>query len=103
MFCSSYCFVVLCRIVGPAEEQKELQRLRDEVKKAERKRDKQQRKRKMAASLSFALEEDEEEQEDGGGAEEPAKLKKVAKNPDVDTSHLPDRGRRKGTCVLKIE
>jgi len=79
------------------EERRELVALRAEVKK----REKQRRKRKMAASLSFSLDEDGEggEGEDG----EQAQLKddqkggsvhkrKVAKNPDVDTSHLPDRG-----------
>ena len=61
----------------------------------------------MAASLSFTLDEDEGQVDEvapsagGEGLDEKEKgmllpKKKVAKNPDVDTSHLPDRG----ACAL---
>lgn len=51
-------------------------------------RDKLKKKRHLKSSLSFAL---DDEEEDAGG-EDLESRKKVAKNPDVDTSHLPDRG-----------
>lgn len=69
-------------------------------KQRERERKKEQ-KRKIA-SLSFNVEDDEEdEEEDEDYLEEvelekeelPKKKKKLGKNPDVDTSFLPDRDR----------
>lgn len=73
------------------EERRDLMALRAEIKK----REKQRRKRKMASSLSFALDEEEEgdEQQPQQQQEGRDHKKKVAKNPDVDTSHLPDRER----------
>ncbi|KXJ25444.1 protein FAM50A-A [Exaiptasia diaphana] len=62
----------------------------DEEESKKSKREKKREKQKQAATLSFGL--DEEEDED----EEPAvvfKKKKLGKNPDVDTSFLPDRER----------
>lgn len=75
---------------GPTdEEKKEVERLRAEVKTLEKKK----RKRKMAASLSFDV--DEVCEDLGEKVEEESKptKKKISKNPDVDTSHLPDRER----------
>lgn len=48
----------------------------------------------MKASLSFMVDEDENENEEDKEIEEILPIKKkIAKNPDVDTSHLPDRER----------
>ena len=58
----------------------------------------------MKASLSFLNEEDDEDEDKEEKEEreefyeerkknEPLKKKKIAKNPDVDTSHLPNRER----------
>ncbi|XP_054859428.1 protein FAM50A isoform X1 [Eublepharis macularius] len=80
------------------EQSKELQLKLERMRERERK---QEQKRKIS-SLSFTL--DEEEEEDGAEEEEdeeaelereelPAKKRKLGKNPDVDTSFLPDRDR----------
>ncbi|XP_060102201.1 protein FAM50A-like [Heteronotia binoei] len=80
------------------EQSKELQVKLERMRERERK---QEQKRKIS-SLSFTL--DEEEEEDRGGEEEeeevelereevPTKKRKLEKNPDVDTSFLPDRDR----------
>ncbi|KAK3728745.1 hypothetical protein QZH41_012097, partial [Actinostola sp. cb2023] len=64
----------------------------DEQESKKSKRDKKREKQKQAAALSFGLNEEVEEDEE----EEPAvtfKKKKLGKNPDVDTSFLPDRER----------
>ncbi|CAK8689309.1 protein FAM50A-like [Clavelina lepadiformis] len=58
-----------------------LQARKDKIRKKE--------KARSAAALSFNLEEDGEDDED----EEFVVAKKVKKNPDVDTSFLPDRDR----------
>ena len=71
------------------EVEKEVQQLRSEV----RKREKQKKKRKMAASLSFDVDTLDEEGEDEVAEQNVVvPKKKIMKNPDVDTSHLPDKG-----------
>uniref|UniRef100_A0A8C5PHH2 FAM50A/XAP5 C-terminal domain-containing protein n=1 Tax=Leptobrachium leishanense TaxID=445787 RepID=A0A8C5PHH2_9ANUR len=82
-------------------------------KQRERERKKEQ-KRKIA-SLSFNLEEDEEEEEDDEEDDDdeeeedmvdkalPKKKKKLGKNPDVDTSFLPDRDREEEENRLREE
>lgn len=79
-------------------------------KQRERERKKEQ-KRKIA-SLSFNVEDDEEdEEEDEDYMEEvelekeelPKKKKKLGKNPDVDTSFLPDRDREEEENRLREE
>ncbi|XP_048579296.1 protein FAM50A [Nematostella vectensis] len=62
----------------------------DEEENKKSKKEKKREKQKQAAALSFALEEDEEEQEE---IPVPVKKKKPGKNPEVDTSFLPDRER----------
>ncbi|CAM9136111.1 unnamed protein product [Ectocarpus sp. 12 AP-2014] len=57
---------------------------------------KKRKKKKLISTLSFGEEIEEDDQgEGGGGAEEPP-LKLGKKNPNVDTSFLPDREREKG-------
>ncbi|XP_073397332.1 protein FAM50A [Dendrobates tinctorius] len=79
-------------------------------KQRERERKKEQ-KRKIA-SLSFNVDDDEEdEEEDEDDMEEdesekedlPKKKKKLGKNPDVDTSFLPDRDREEEENRLREE
>ncbi|XP_069604029.1 protein FAM50A [Ranitomeya imitator] len=79
-------------------------------KQRERERKKEQ-KRKIA-SLSFNVDDDEEdEEEDEDSMEEdesekedlPKKKKKLGKNPDVDTSFLPDRDREEEENRLREE
>uniref|UniRef100_A0A3Q3FZQ1 Family with sequence similarity 50 member A n=1 Tax=Labrus bergylta TaxID=56723 RepID=A0A3Q3FZQ1_9LABR len=78
------------------EQSKELQL---KLEKQKEKKRKEEQKRKIA-SLSFNPEdegEEEEEEEEENEEEEldyaPVKKKKLGKNPDVDTSFLPDRDR----------
>uniref|UniRef100_V9L2K1 Plexin-A3-like protein n=1 Tax=Callorhinchus milii TaxID=7868 RepID=V9L2K1_CALMI len=84
-------------------------------KQKERERKKEE-KRKIA-SLSFTLQDEEEEEEedeeevveeDGSDGEDvltevPVKKKKLGKNPDVDTSFLPDREREEEENRLREE
>ncbi|XP_031565192.1 protein FAM50A-like isoform X2 [Actinia tenebrosa] len=60
----------------------------DEQENKKSKREKKREMQKQAAALSFGLDEEEEEEIDI-----PIKKKKLGKNPDVDTSFLPDRER----------
>uniref|UniRef100_A0AAQ5XDM6 FAM50A/XAP5 C-terminal domain-containing protein n=1 Tax=Amphiprion ocellaris TaxID=80972 RepID=A0AAQ5XDM6_AMPOC len=83
------------------EQSKELQL---KLEKQKEKKRKEEQKRKIA-SLSFNPEDEEEEEEEENEEEEPdlsicfclidapVKKKKLGKNPDVDTSFLPDRDR----------
>ncbi|KAM9584714.1 LOW QUALITY PROTEIN: protein FAM50A [Morphnus guianensis] len=90
------------------EQSRELQLKLERQRERERK---QEAKRKIC-SLSFSLEEAEEEEEEGGGeeddpdreaSEEPPKKRKLGKNPDVDTSFLPDRDREEEENRLREE
>jgi hypothetical protein len=63
-----------------------------ELKKEIKKQDKELKRKKMKSSLSF-LSNEEDELEGGDALEILPLKKKIAKNPDVDTSHLPDRER----------
>ncbi|XP_007933547.1 protein FAM50B [Orycteropus afer afer] len=71
------------------ERRLHLETLRQKARKLERKR--------KISSLSFSLEEVEEEESTGAQGPESAvvtkKRKNLGKNPDVDTSFLPDRDR----------
>ncbi|XP_006029390.1 protein FAM50A [Alligator sinensis] len=95
------------------ELQLKLERLRERALKQEQKR--------QISSLSFSLEEEEEEEEEeveevggeeGTGSppdddpdkdEQPPKRRKLGKNPDVDTSFLPDRDREEEENRLREE
>uniref|UniRef100_A0A8D0L7W6 Family with sequence similarity 50 member B n=1 Tax=Sphenodon punctatus TaxID=8508 RepID=A0A8D0L7W6_SPHPU len=99
------------------EQSKELQLKLERQRERERK---QEQKRKIS-SLSFTLdeeEEEEEEEEDDDEDEEegidqeeeepepeesPPKKRKLGKNPDVDTSFLPDRDREEEENRLREE
>ncbi|XP_015266017.1 PREDICTED: protein FAM50A-like, partial [Gekko japonicus] len=85
--------------------------LRRKLERMRERERKQEQKRKIS-SLSFTL--DEEEEEDGGEEEEeeevelereelPTKKRKLGKNPDVDTSFLPDRDREEEENRLREE
>lgn len=86
--------------------QLKLERLRERARK--------QQQRRQICSLSFNLEEEEEEEGGGGGGgdspprdpprdEEPPRKRKLGKNPDVDTSFLPDRDREEEENRLREE
>ncbi|XP_064415293.1 protein FAM50A isoform X2 [Latimeria chalumnae] len=95
------------------EQSKELQLKLEKQREKERKKE---QKRKIA-SLSFNPEEEEDEEEeeeeeehdDGSENEDiseeeiPMKKKKLGKNPDVDTSFLPDRDREEEENRLREE
>ncbi|XP_023189310.1 protein FAM50A [Xiphophorus maculatus] len=98
------------------EQSKELQL---KLEKQKEKKRKEEQKRKIA-SLSFNPDEEEEEDEDDDYDEDdddddddknyeedqdcvPVKKKKLGKNPDVDTSFLPDRDREEEENRLREE
>ncbi|XP_065066853.1 protein FAM50A-like [Rhopilema esculentum] len=74
------------------EHEKRIATETKESERRERKRKKQEAKEKakQSSTLSFDLDEDVEEEE---VAFEPPPARKITKNPDVDTSFLPDRER----------
>ncbi|XP_068856084.1 protein FAM50A [Aphelocoma coerulescens] len=74
----------------------------------QRERQRKQEAQRKISSLSFSLGEEEEEEEQRGGdgeeaPEEPPKKRKLGKNPDVDTSFLPDRDREEEENRLREE
>uniref|UniRef100_A0AAR2JPB9 Protein FAM50A n=1 Tax=Pygocentrus nattereri TaxID=42514 RepID=A0AAR2JPB9_PYGNA len=85
------------------EQSKELQL---KLEKQKEKKRKEEQKRKIA-SLSFNPDEGEDEEEEENDEEEeddtPIKKKKLGKNPDVDTSFLPDREREEEENRLREE
>uniref|UniRef100_A0A672U4N6 Family with sequence similarity 50 member B n=1 Tax=Strigops habroptila TaxID=2489341 RepID=A0A672U4N6_STRHB len=82
------------------EQSRELQMKLERQRERERK---QEAKRKIC-SLSFSLEEDpEREGEAFEGGVLPPKKRKLGKNPDVDTSFLPDRDREEEENRLREE
>uniref|UniRef100_A0A8C4SDF8 Family with sequence similarity 50 member A n=1 Tax=Erpetoichthys calabaricus TaxID=27687 RepID=A0A8C4SDF8_ERPCA len=83
------------------EQSKELQL---KLEKQKEKKRKEEQKRKIA-SLSFNPdgEEEEGEEEDDRDDDVPIKKKKLGKNPDVDTSFLPDRDREEEENRLREE
>jgi protein FAM50 len=62
------------------------------------------KKKRPAAALSFSLEEEEEDGEEQEPATKKAKAAdgavKVKKNPNIDTSFLPDKDREEKVCPL---
>ncbi|XP_041129767.1 protein FAM50A [Polyodon spathula] len=91
------------------EQSKELQL---KLEKQKEKKRKEEEKRKIA-SLSFNPEDEEEEEDQEEEEEEvdscegdddlPVKKRKLGKNPDVDTSFLPDRDREEEENRLREE
>lgn len=65
----------------------------------ERKRRKEKENSKKQSTLSFDIEDDEEEPDDEEPANVPAK--RIMKNPNVDTSFLPDREREEEEKKLR--
>lgn len=100
------------------EREKQLakkEQFKDLQLKLEKQREKERKKeeKRKIASLSFTLDDDEDEEEDEEEEEEeeeefereelPKKKKKLGKNPDVDTSFLPDRDREEEENRLREE
>uniref|UniRef100_A0A8C3BNH5 FAM50A/XAP5 C-terminal domain-containing protein n=1 Tax=Cairina moschata TaxID=8855 RepID=A0A8C3BNH5_CAIMO len=83
------------------ELQLKLERLRERARK--------QQQRRQIRSLSFCMDEEpDDEGGDGAGSppppqEEPPRKRKLGKNPDVDTSFLPDREREEEENRLREE
>lgn len=97
--------------------QKEREKNKEQLKALEAKEAEKSKQRKQIQTLSFNLEEDDEDEEaeDAGESSsdsskklkwteqiEPAK-KKIKKNPNVDTSFLPDREREEAENKLREE
>ncbi|XP_073937837.1 protein FAM50B [Castor canadensis] len=61
-----------------------------------------ERKRKIS-NLSFTLDDGDGYEDDEGGTAEASKSKNLGKNPDVDTSFLPDRDREEEENRLREE
>ncbi|XP_071496351.1 protein FAM50A-like [Diadema antillarum] len=89
------------------EREKELAQ---SIKSSSDKSGKRRRKHKNAGTLSFNMDEDEEEGEENEEKEEngfyddedvPKKKKRIGKNPDVDTSFLPDRDREEEESKMR--
>lgn len=96
------------RQLAQRQQERELQRQRE----IQKKREQQERQRRQIAALSFKLEdeseeeeEDEDERDEGADDEdgEPPAKRKLGKNPDVDTSFLPDRDREEDEKGLREE
>ncbi|XP_070557900.1 protein FAM50A-like [Ptychodera flava] len=89
------------------EREKELAKAAPHVLKAAEKRKKEKQKQKYKSALSFDVDEDEDDcsddDDDDEEKEEPVvfKKKKLGKNPDVDTSFLPDRDREEEENKLR--
>jgi protein FAM50 len=82
--------------VGTTESEKRQQELELQAEE-KKKKAKDQKRKKMASALSFAM-DDGDEDGNGEGAEEEEitlkrPLKKLSKDPNVETSFLPDRER----------
>ena len=94
------------RQLAKKEQSKELQLKLEKLREKERKKE---AKRKIS-SLSFTLEEEEAGEEEVAADEEElereeitTKKRKMGKNPDVDTSFLPDRDREEEENRLREE
>lgn len=81
--------------------QKQAEKEREKLKALEAKQAEKNRQKKQIQSLSFNFEDDQDEEEEDEKEEPswkdiseiPPPKKKIRKNPDVDTSFLPDRER----------
>ncbi|KAG8247641.1 protein FAM50 homolog [Homalodisca vitripennis] len=88
--------------------QKQLEKEREQQRQLEAKQAEKNRQKKQIQALSFDVdgseeeEEDDEEDKDSDKEEFPV-LKKIRKNPDVDTSFLPDREREEEENRLREE
>lgn len=95
------------RQLAQRQQERELQRQRE----IQKKREQQERQRRQIAALSFKLEDESEEEEAADDQDEeadeedgePPVKRKLGKNPDVDTSFLPDRDREEDEKGLREE
>lgn len=96
------------RQLAQRQQERELQRQRE----IQKKREQQEKQRRQIAALSFKLDEDgedeeeeqqEEEEEEVEDEYEPPTKRKLGKNPDVDTSFLPDRDREEEEKRIREE
>lgn len=73
--------------------QKEEEKEKEKQRQLEAKMEAKNMQKRQIQTLSFAQEDDEEENQDEEEVEDvkPVLPKKIKKNPDVDTSFLPDR------------
>ena len=95
--------------------QKEKEKNKEQMKALEAKEAEKSKQKKQIQALSFNVEEDEDddEDEDGDSSSDSKKLKwseqlesaskKIKKNPNVDTSFLPDREREEAENKLREE
>ncbi|GFS47681.1 protein FAM50 homolog [Trichonephila clavipes] len=99
------------RQLAQKQHEKELQRQKEMREKQEAK----ERQKRQIASLSFRMDEDDEEEDEEDGEKDNTESylsntdeslppqKKICKNPDVDTSFLPDREREEEERKLREE
>ncbi|XP_054258229.1 protein FAM50 homolog [Macrosteles quadrilineatus] len=80
--------------------QKQLEKEREQQRQLEAKQAEKNRQKRQIQALSFDLEGEEEDEEE---EEEVSLAKKIKKNPDVDTSFLPDREREEEENRLREE
>lgn len=79
--------------------QKQWEKEQEKQRQLEAKEAEKNRQKRQIQALSFSLQDDEEDEGEGEGEESDGKsdedvkpiVKKIKKNPDVDTSFLPDR------------
>ncbi|XP_057296643.1 protein FAM50A-like [Hydractinia symbiolongicarpus] len=64
-----------------------------EREKERKRKNKEKEKTKKRSKLSFGFEDEEEEEEEEQGVVEDTSKRRLGKNPDVDTSFLPDKDR----------
>ncbi|KAL0269486.1 UNVERIFIED_CONTAM: hypothetical protein PYX00_007198 [Menopon gallinae] len=87
------------RKLAQKEKEKEQEKQRQlEAKQAEKNRQKRQ-----IQALSFTMQDEDEEGDEEEEEEKPTVIKKIKKNPDVDTSFLPDRDREEEENMLREE
>ncbi|KAJ9599050.1 hypothetical protein L9F63_010507, partial [Diploptera punctata] len=87
--------------------QKQLEKEQEKQRQLEAKQAEKNRQKQQIQALSFTLEEEEEEEEEedaeSDSEEDVPVKKKIRKNPDVDTSFLPDREREDEENRLREE
>lgn len=85
--------------------QKQLEKEREQQRQLEAKQAEKNRQKRQIQALSFDLAGEEEDSEESEEKEEIEELpkKKIRKNPDVDTSFLPDREREEEENKMREE
>ncbi|EEB13417.1 protein FAM50A, putative [Pediculus humanus corporis] len=89
---------------------KQLEKEREKQKELEAKQAEKNRQKRQIQALSFSIQDDEEDEDNEDddekkdvSFEKKHKPKKIKKNPDVDTSFLPDRDREEEENMLREE